>query len=143
MKKTLSVLLLITLTLCVLAKSGVVYTSLVIDARDIRLNRSMSPKVLNESGLEVYGTILNEKDLDYVMDNGVVSYIDSLANAKKHLSPRLGDNPLVIKAKGVVGKTGSNVVLSNSDSAKVLELNKKFRFLDNFKVIILLTPQND
>ena len=142
MKRIFAVFFIMCIMLSVYAKENI-YTSLVIDAREIALARSMSPKVLNESGLEVYGTVLNERDLEIVMEKGVVAYIDTIENAKKYLGERLGKNPLVIKAKGVVGKTASNIVLKNTDASKILKENKKSRFLDKFNVIILMNKNEE
>ncbi|MCK9475847.1 MAG: hypothetical protein M0R46_08015 [Candidatus Muirbacterium halophilum] len=141
MKRIITILIVFAVVLSIYAKEDM-YSSLVIDARDISLTRSMSPKILNESGLEVYGTVLNEKALEEALEKGVVAYIDTLENAKKHLKDRLGKNPLIIKAKGVVGKTASNLVLKNTDASKILKENKKSGFLDKFNVIILMSRED-
>ncbi|MGM0609111.1 MAG: hypothetical protein ACQESP_11935 [Candidatus Muiribacteriota bacterium] len=119
------------------------YTSLVIDATDLSVSRSMSPKIINESGLEIYGTVLDEGQLNKVMEMGVVAYVDSLENARKHTGERLGNNPYVVKARGVVGKSGSNIVINNDDASKILRLNRTMKFLDNFKVIILVSKRDE
>ena len=143
MKRFAKVLTMMFVLLIAVSAWGQTYSSLVIDARDIKLTRSMSPKILNEMGLEIYGTILKEADIEKVMEIGVVGYVDSLDTAKKHLSSRLGNNPFIIKAKGAIGNTASNVVITNADAAKILELNKTSHFLTKFNVIILISPDNE
>lgn len=114
------------------------FSSVVIDARGINLERSMSPKILSENGLEIYGTIL--KDLDKVMEQGVVLYAFDLDTAIKYSKDRVGNNPLTVKAVKSAGLTDSYAVVSDDDAKKILAENKKSGFLEKFKVIILINP---
>jgi len=141
MKKRVFLIPIIMIMMISVIAANLPNTSLVIDARDIDLKRSMSPKILNESGLEIYGTVLKESDLEKVMEIGVVAYTDSLEKAKKFIPDRVGKNPLIIKARGVMGSTSSNIVVSNTDAAKILKANRISRFLENFKVIVLIRPE--
>ncbi|PLX16195.1 MAG: hypothetical protein C0601_11275 [Candidatus Muiribacterium halophilum] len=140
MNKRIILIMVLSLMVISIVAATLPKTSLVIDARDIDLKRSMSPKILNESGLELYGTILKETDLEKVMNIGVVAYTDSIEKAKKFIPERIGNNPLIIKAKGAIGSTASNIVVSNNDAAKILKANRNSRFLENFRVIIILKP---
>jgi len=69
---------------------------------------------------------------------GIFFYAPDLKTAKKYDRTRVGNNPLIIKAKSVSGSVKADVVISDDDALKILKENKKSHFLDNFKVIVLV-----
>ncbi len=110
------------------------YTSLIIDASGLGLKRAMSPKIRRDDGSEVWGTV--KVDADYVIDHGIVSYVDSLESAKN--DDRAGDNPLVIQAIGISGgKFLCDPVIDDNDSKYILDEDKEAHFLDKFSVIFV------
>ncbi len=118
-----------------LAFSQGVVTGLIIDANDLTLfNPPASPKIIDEEGREVYGSAY--VDREWFIKQGIVGYAKSLEEARAN--PRVGGNPLVVKAIRVTGANSGNLVLSNRDARKIRELSKHLNFLDHAKVIIVV-----
>ncbi len=111
------------------------YTSVIIDAQGLGVNRSMSPKILRSDGSEVWGTV--KSDYDFISDYGIVAYTKTRGEALA--SKRAGDNPLIINAIGV-GSSPSNadVIISSTDAKLLEEANGQARFLEDFRVIIIV-----
>lgn len=111
------------------------YSGLVVDVTGLDLERCSAPKIYDEAGREIFGTV--KVDLNYLEDQGIVSYafnpeaIQAIDSGKS----RAGANPLIIKAIGVKDHN-SNIIISQADGDSVLEANKQTGFLDKFAVII-------
>jgi len=110
------------------------YTGLVIDARGLGLHPAMAPKVLDENGNEVYGTGYVSRE--YAVQIGVVGYEKDLNRAKKN--DRVTDNPAVVKALKVSGTNKTDVVISNSDAARINAATKNLNFMQQCKVMLIL-----
>lgn len=113
------------------------YTSVIIDARGTRAERSMCPKIVREDGTEVWGTV--NVDPRYVIDHGIAVYANSIAAARR--LARAGSRPLILRARDG-GRTASqsDVVLSYGDANRLLLLNNRYGFLNSYRVIIVLNP---
>lgn len=111
------------------------YTSLIIDARDLGMDRCMSPKIYKSDGSEVWGTL--SKTPDFVIDTGIASFVSGLDEAQK--CKRCGSNPLVVKATGVSTLSAIKYpVVSDSDAALIHDENLKSKFADNCNVIFVI-----
>jgi hypothetical protein len=105
-------------------------TALVVDARGQKVTPALAPRVLDESGNEVYGpAMLSETGRKA---GGGAAYAKDLASAQKTLAARLGDKPVVVKAVKVAG---SDVVISSADAASLS--GKNLGFLADAHVVIL------
>ena len=112
-------------------------TGVIIDARGMDIDRSMSPKIRHDDGSEVWGTV--NADPDYVIEHGIVVYATSMAQAQN--DSRAGNNPLILRASGrASGRFHTDVVISDSDADRLMELNEKDGFLDKYRVIFLVDP---
>ncbi|MFO7810788.1 MAG: hypothetical protein R6V47_05405 [Candidatus Delongbacteria bacterium] len=111
-----------------------VYSGLIIDCSDIQLRPALSPKVLNESGKEVYGTANVNKD--FAVQQGMMGYLKSMEGAKEN--SRVGNNPLVIKATGVHGSNKADIIISDADASRIESLSDKLNFLRECRVIALI-----
>jgi hypothetical protein len=115
------------------------YTSLIIDCSQLGLIRGMSPVVLTPDEYELYPSIivdgLNQQNLASVMSNGLVTYANSLADAKNNKIA--GKNPLVIRASDVKGILKTDAVIDPVDAAKLIMVNEKSNILDERKVILI------
>lgn len=125
-------------------ESADVYTGLVIDCRGFGLQRGMSPKIRRPDGSEVLGTIqLSDDRLDQVIEEGLVAYLSG--HEGKELPPlddpaivkRIGQNPLMIKAIGLAGAANTDPVISDEDAERILQENKRSRFLERLAVLFL------
>ena len=85
-------------------------TGVVIDARGLNLNPSLLPRVLSEDGTELYGKEFVGRE--NAIRIGVCGWMDSL-DVK---SERVGDSPLILRAKDVSGQNLTDLVISNEDA---------------------------
>jgi len=111
------------------------FTGIIVDCRGLGGEAAMSPSIQDENGGEVYVGNL-PIDPDYVVNEGIVAYTNSLEEANKN--ERAGKNPLMIKGIKVKGSFKSDVIISNDDAEKVLGANQVGNFLKDSKVVILL-----
>ncbi len=110
-------------------------TSVIIDARGLNVERSMSPKIRRRDGSEVWGTL--QVSPEFVIEQGIVAYATSLGDAKKNR--RVGANPLIIKAAGRSGgRFTTDAVITDEDADLLLRTNQKTGFLKEYRVIFLL-----
>ena len=113
---------------------NVVFTGLIIDARGVGARPAMAPKILDESGNEVYGTGYVSRE--YAVQIGVVGYEKEINRAKTN--ERVTDNPLVVKATKASGTNQSDIVISNNDAQNVVGAAKNLNFMENCKVMVIL-----
>ena len=114
--------------------SPVVYSGLVTDARGLGLKPAMAPKVVSESGQEIYGSAV--VDREWAIQQGMVGYSKDLFAAQS--SPRVGEKPLVVKGLRASGANGCDVVLSNADAVMLLAATGNLSFLEKAKVMVVV-----
>lgn len=108
------------------------FTGLVVNARGLGLTPSMAPRIVDESGKEVYGTeVVSEKGLK---QGGIVGY----AKADDQAKERVGDKPLVLKGLRLADKSKTDVVIANGDADKLRDPTQNLSFLADGKVVILV-----
>jgi hypothetical protein len=115
-------------------KPVVVYTGLLIDARGLGLRPAMSPKVLDENGAEIYGSVMVSRE--YAIQQGMAGYAKSVESAAKN--SRIASTPLQVKAKEASGKARTNLVVSNDQAQEIQRLSKDSEVLEKCKVMIVL-----
>jgi len=118
------------------------YTGLVIDARGMKIGRSMSPRIYDVKGREIYGpTILSRENhtLEEYIVLGVVEYVrDNGTDLKEQLkSSRVGSKPLIVKAIGTQGEFNDNIVVSEEDGRLILKEDELSKFLEDMAVVIV------
>ncbi len=112
-------------------------TGVIIDARGMDIDRSMSPKIRHDDGAEVWGTV--NADPDYVIEHGIVVYATSMGQAQN--DARAGSNPLILRASGRAGgRFHTDAVISDNDAERLTELNDQYHFLDKYRVVFLVDP---
>lgn len=111
------------------------HTGLVIDARGLKLDRCFSPKVYDQTGREIFGTMY--VDPDFLQEKGLVSYASSaeMLSLTDRGQSRAGANPIVVKAIKVRDHN-YNVVISKADGDRILAANNQSGFLQQCKVVI-------
>jgi hypothetical protein len=111
-------------------------TGLVVDASGLGIKPAMSPKIIDENGVEVYGSIKN-LDAKYAVKNGIADYVVTLFGAAE--SGRGGDNPIAIKAlRAGTSENKCDIVISNDNASKIRAENEKSGFLKATRVVIIL-----
>ena len=119
------------------SEDGSHFTSVIIDARGFRIERSMAPKIKRRDGSEIWGTVA--VDPDYVIDTGIVLYTRSLSDARQ--LARAGNHPLELRALGNAGgPMPSDPVLSDADGERLLRIGARDGFLKKFNVIFVVDP---
>jgi len=113
-----------------------IYTGLVIDGRDLRVERSQSPSILDEDGNCVYPYEKHAPSEDYVGANGMVDYNFDIGE-----QTRAGKHPLVVHALKMDGPGHDDLVISNEDAERIRHAQKRSQFLWRWKVVFLI-PNN-
>jgi len=116
------------------APAGVVYTGMVIDARGLQARPAMSPKVLDENGKEVYGSM--NVDREYAVQQGMSGYARDLTAAQSN--PRVTNNPVSVKGIKTEGPGKSDIIISNADAEKIRGTSENLSFLKKCRVMIVL-----
>ena len=111
-----------------------VFTGLVIDARGLGTRPAMAPKILDESGKEIYGSAM--VDREYAVQQGMVGYAKDLSAAQAN--SRVTDRPIIVKALRTSGPAKCDVVVSNSDAAKLAAAGENLSFLQKCRVMVVL-----
>ena len=111
-----------------------VYTGLVIDGRGLSGRPAMSPKIFDESGAEVYGTLIVKKD--YAVQQGICGYARDLNAAQSNA--RVTNSPMTVKAIRAQGAGMSEFVISTDDANKIRAAKDNLTFLEKCRVMIVL-----
>ena len=107
-------------------------SGIVIDARTIYHVPAMVPKVFNEDDKLIYGPRHYTRSRS--VNRGPMGYAHSMEDG--NVRRRVGNNPILIEA--VNSDDSINLTISNLDSEKIREAEKKFGVLTNCKVLVLL-----
>lgn len=110
------------------------YSGLVIDCSAISLRPALAPKVVDQTGREIYGSA--NVDREFAIQQGMMGYLKDISKAKGNT--RIGDNPMIIKAVATSGANNCDIVISNDDANKVNDLSSKLNFLRECKVIAII-----
>lgn len=116
------------------APAGPVYTGLVVDARGIQTRPAMAPKILDENGQEVYGSM--NVDREYAVQQGISGYARDLTAAQSN--SRVTNNPLTVKGVKVQGQGRSDIIISNADAASIRSAADNLTFMKKCRVMIVL-----
>ncbi|HNW61133.1 MAG TPA: hypothetical protein PKI62_15770 [bacterium] len=115
-------------------QSSGAYTGLVIDAKGLGLRPAMAPKILDESGQEVYGSKYVSRD--WAVQIGMVGYDKDVNQARSN--DRVTANPLVVKALKVTGDNKADVVVASATAAAIRNAAASQNFLDKCKVMFIV-----
>ncbi len=111
------------------------FTSLVIDCSGLKMEQALCPVIRKTDGTEPWARITS--DFAFLKTHGVVTYVRSIANAKK--IDRVGANPLIVKA---IARSGSRFwcdpVVSDVDAERIHAENQTTKFLNKFDVFLIV-----
>lgn len=110
------------------------YTGIIIDTRGFHVKPSMAPKIFDQNGAEVYGTM--DADPDYVIEVGIVGYTYSIDEAIE--ADRIGDNPLVIKAVGRSGNARDHAIIQMEQAEFLYKLRQNSSIFTECKVLFVI-----
>lgn len=110
-------------------------TGVIVDAAGLGADPAMAPFMLGV-GQRIYVSGKVAIDPDRVVQEGITTYHEDLEEAK--LDPRVGPHPLIVTAKGVVGRPSTDILVSDEDALKLEQVNRRSHVLDELKVTIVI-----
>ncbi|WP_172961623.1 LPP20 family lipoprotein [Desulfovibrio ferrophilus] len=110
------------------------YTGLVVDARGLGVRPAMSPRILDEDGKELYGTVMVSRE--YAIQQGMAGYAKD--QDKAMTNPRVGSNPMTVAAVAVKGRSRSDLVIPTAKAEEIRTQAESKEYLGQARVMILL-----
>ena len=107
-------------------------SGVIIDARNIYHIPAMVPKIFNEENKLIYGPRHYTRSRS--INRGPMGYAHNIDDG--NVRRRVGENPIVIEA--LSSEDNTNLTISNLDSERVRDVEKRFGLLTNCKVLVLL-----
>jgi hypothetical protein len=107
---------------------------MVVDARGVGARPAMSPKIVDENGAEVYGSMIVDKD--YAVSQGISGYARDLTAAQGN--QRVTNNPLTVKGLSAEGAGKSDIKINNEDANKIRSATENLSFMKKCRVMIVL-----
>lgn len=111
-----------------------IYTGLVVDARGLNARPAMAPKVVDETGQEVYGSAFVSRE--FAVQQGMSGYAKGLEAAEKN--ERVTDNPMTVKGLKTEGPGRCDIVISNADAARIRNAAEHLSFMKKCRVMIVV-----
>ena len=111
-----------------------VYTGLVLDARGLKGLPAMAPKIVSESGEEIYGPAIVSRE--YAVQQGMAAFETDMISAQHN--SRVMNNPIVVRGLKAQGQSPCDFVISDADARKVLSASENLLFLKQCRVIFVL-----
>ncbi|MFY9707803.1 MAG: hypothetical protein WCE56_21680 [Desulfobacterales bacterium] len=112
----------------------VIFTGLVVDARNITANPALAPRIVDENEQEVYGAAFASRD--FAVQYGMSSYVTDIDEIEG--SYRLGQRPLIVKGIKTIGPGHSDIVIGNASAVKLRKFSEHLAFLRECRVVIVL-----
>jgi hypothetical protein len=116
------------------APASEVFTGLVVDARGIQARPAMSPRIIDEKGQEVYGSMNVERE--YAVQQGMSGYARDLTAAQSNA--RVTNSPISVKGLKTEGAGRSDIVIANADAQRIRASGDNQGFLKKCRVMIVL-----
>jgi hypothetical protein len=116
------------------ASGGEVFTGLVVDARGIQARPAMSPRIIDEKGREVYGSM--NVDREYAVQQGMSGYARDLTAAQSN--SRVTNSPISVKGLKTEGAGRSDIVIANAEAERIRANGDNQGFLKKCRVMIVL-----
>ena len=113
-----------------------IFSGLVIDARGIDLKPALIPRLFDGNGQEVFGAPYVSRE--FAVQWGTGGYAVDIKASRDN--PRVGKNPLVVKGLRTLDPGHSDIVISNTDAAKLLSSSEHLSFLKECRVLIVVDP---
>ena len=112
----------------------VIFTGLVVDARNITANPALAPRIVDENEQEVYGAAFASRD--FAVQYGMSSYVTDIDEIEG--SYRLGERPLIVKGIKTIGPGHSDIVIGYASAVKLRKFSEHLAFLRECRVVIVL-----
>jgi hypothetical protein len=116
------------------AKTATVFTGLIIDCKGLNIKPALSPRIVDESGKEVYGSAYVSRE--WAVKYGIAGYSLDIKDAAK--LDRVGKTPGTIKAVKAAGDNSADVVISDADATELRSANQNLKFLSECRVVFIV-----
>lgn len=116
------------------AKKAMIFTGLIVDCHGLNVKPALAPKILDESGKEVYGSAYVSRE--WAIKYGIVGYAKDVKAAAK--LDRVGKTPGQIKALKALGDNATDIIISDTDAADVRSAAQNLKFLSECRVILVV-----
>ena len=110
------------------------YTGLVVDARGLSVRPAMNPRILDEEGMELYGTTV--VDREFAIRQGMAGY--AKAPERAMANPRVAGNPMLVTATGVSGRARTDLIIPKDTADAIRAQQESGGYLGQARVMILL-----
>lgn len=110
------------------------YTGMIIDARGLDVTPCMAPRVYDENGQEVFGPAYASRE--YAVQRGMTGYVSDMNAAIQN--SRVAGHPLRLIGLRAEGTGGTNIIVSNSDAARLRSDSESLTFRRQCRVMIVL-----
>ncbi len=121
-------------------EANTIHTGLVIDARHLPLKKGITPKVYSRAGQLLYGGAVVSQA--FLQEYGMVAYGEELdEDLLKRIEfdgPRPYSLPLIIKPVELKDASQTGVVISETDTMRVLQALVQYDFFARYAVIFLI-----
>jgi hypothetical protein len=108
-------------------------TGLIVDARELNIQRSSNPRILDEDGQALYPERDHAPNMDYLLQHGLAAYCDDEAKAT-----RAGARPLRVKAIRAAGPGRDDLVVAREDADRIRTEDRRSHFLRRWTVVVLV-----
>ena len=111
-----------------------IYSGIIIDCRGLDLKPCLFPTIWNESQEEIYS--VNFADQNFIIDQGLVLY----TTQDQYSDPRVGQNPLRIKATDVIGSANTDIEIADSDGQRIHGSKSNLNLLRECRIAVIFGP---
>jgi hypothetical protein len=115
-------------------QASTAHTGIVIDARGLGIQPALLPRIVDESGQAVYDPTM--VDPDVAIQRGYIAYARTHADAA--VKTRIGDQPLVLRARRVLGTSRVDVVLPGGAAAQIRDYAGTQALLKRCQILIVM-----
>jgi hypothetical protein len=109
-------------------------TGLIVNAKGLGVLPSISPRILDEKGEEVYSAAMVSDE--GIKQGGIAAYVSDPEEATA--SGLAGQAPVAVKGLRVAEKTKTDIVIANADADKLRDPATNQSFLSEGKVVIVV-----
>jgi len=110
------------------------YTGMIVDVSGLDVTPCMAPRVCDENGQEVFGPAYASRE--FAVQNGMTGYMSDMDAAARH--PRVADRPLILRGLRAGGAGGTDIIVSNTDAARLRSDFENLAFRRQCRVLIVL-----
>lgn len=110
------------------------HTGIVIDARGLGIQPALLPRIVDDNGQPVYEPTM--VDPDVATQRGYIAYAKTHDHAT--VKTRIGDQPLVLRARRVLGASRVDLVLPSAEAAQIRDYAGTQALLKRCQILIVM-----